>query len=337
MTVSTILRQTMNNKDLRDRFMAKKPCNEDFDLLVKWDVDAYDQDTGRLIFKFRKGVISAEQSALALASYRNVADMEPPSTSRASAAGELDVERLKAIRADVVGFVQESRGVGRLVLADGTELKSEVSNPVFSFLAGYGVARFTGKAVTNRISSHFPREWHDSLPFFQAIDRVHAAELPEVHALHLERIKLHPHWVIPGTALSTVTINVNYESAYHYDVGDFKPGYSTLSVVEVGEYDGGFLVFPQYRVAVDIRRGDVILNQSHMDMHGNTALIPKTEGARRISFVTYLKHRLAVTINRLDKPDGHSTSWFHGRKLSSSIEGNRDLIKTMKRARSRKK
>ena len=327
----------MDSSTLRDRFMAQKPSSEDFDCLVQEDTDAFDSATGRLIFKFRKGVVSPEASALALASYRNVADMEPASLSRASAAGDLDVNKLKAIRPDVVDFIQKSRGTGQLVLANGTVLKAQVSNPVFSFLAGYGVSRFTGKAVTNRITSHFPKEWRNSLPFFQAVNAVHARELPDIHALHLERIREHPHWVIPGTALSTVTINVNYESAYHYDVGDFKTGYSTLTVVEVGRYEGSFLVFPQYGIAVDIRQGDVILNQSHIDMHGNVPLIAETPGARRISFVTYLKHRLAGTVNCFDKPDEHSTSWHHGQKLSASIEGNRNILKAMKRQKKQPK
>lgn len=118
--------------------------------------------------------------------------------------------------------------------------------------------------------------------------------MPEVHSRMAERAASHPSWCIPGTALSTVAVNVNYASHYHRDSGDFRDGYSTLSVVEVGDYSGGLFVLPEHRIAVDVRGGDVLLVQSHVDVHGNT---PISGTGKRLSFVTYLKHALAGTIN----------------------------------------
>lgn len=329
----------MTHSEMKDRLMAKAPSTSDFDALIQEDTDFYDATDGRLVFRFRKNKIERASIEIARTSYLHIADIEPPSLSRASAAGDLDVSKLKAIRSDVVDFEQTSRGTGRLIVEDHLgnrrTLNSPMSNPVHSFLAGYGFARFTGKARTNRITSHFPIEWKHSIPFFQNIDRVHAELVPDIHKLHLERIKLHPKWVIEGTALSTCTINVNYESAYHYDVGDFKEGYSTLTVVEHGKYDGGFLVYPQYGAALDIREGDIIVNQSHMDMHGNTPLTPLTPGARRISFVTYLKHALGRAINRMDAPDGHASEWIGGRKLPASLAPRRDIMKQFAKHRRR--
>lgn len=126
-----------------------------------------------------------------------------------------------------------------------------------------------------------------------------------------------PAWCIEGTRLSSVTINVNYESHYHYDAGDFLNGYSTLSVVEVGKYGGGFLVFPRYRIAVDVREGDVLTCQSHVDLHGNypMQIDPATPvRAKRVSFVTYLKHKLGEAPNRLDAPDPVD-DWTEGRQI----------------------
>lgn len=56
----------------------------------------------------------------------------------------------------------------------------------------------------------------------------------------------------------------------------------------------GLLVFPQHRVAVDIREGDVLFMQAHRDIHGNTPIVGD---GKRLSIVTYLKHGLADTVN----------------------------------------
>ena len=221
-----------------------------------------------------------------------------------------------------------------MILADGRKLKSMVSNPVYSYLIGYGCARFTNEAVKNRLTKHFPDEWERTLPFFQAISRFHREMVPETHAIHLDRIREHPAWVIPGTALSTVTLNINYESAYHYDVGDFKDGFSTLAVVEVGEYDGGLLVLPQYRLALNVRTGGVAVKRSHIQLHGNTPVVARTPGAKRVSFVTYLKHNLAKAPNRLDRPDSHNDGWAHGKMV---LPSKRNILQQLGKRRASRK
>jgi len=215
---------------------------------------------------------------------------------------------------------------GHLVLDDGSVLKGQVSNPVYSYLAGYGTNRYSNDAVKNRLTMRYLKRWVHSLPFFQSIDAFHALAVPDVHALQVERVKRHPKWAIPGTGMSTTTINYNYESHYHYDVGDFKQGFSTITVIEVGKYSGALLVFPHYRIALDVRTGDVAVKQSHLHMHGNTKLVPLTPDAKRISFITYLKHRLADTDNRMTDPDEHDTGWRDGKQLFSS---NHDLTKKL--------
>ncbi len=275
----------------------------DYDHVVDRDETLVDAFTGRTVFVFRRRAVLAEAVALARSSWQDVATFARPSVTRRAAAGPVDLEAFKAIRPDVVGLVPLTSTTAHLKLADGRVLRQPMSNPVLSFLAGYGVDRFTKTARANLLTNNHPVRWTRSVPFFHAVDAVHAAELPAVHAVHLERIEArHPAWRIPQTALSTVTINVNYESRYHHDTGDFRDGYSALTVVERGAYDGGLFVLPGYRVAVDVREGDVLLCQSHVDLHGNTRMVKRTEDAQRLSFVVYLKHSLADAVNRLQRP-----------------------------------
>jgi hypothetical protein len=47
-------------------------------------------------------------------------------------------------------------------------------------------------------------------------------------------------------------------------------------------------VFPQYKVAADVRTGDFLAMDVHQ-LHGVTAIKLKTEGAERLSIVCYLR------------------------------------------------
>lgn len=322
MTERIVVKPVMDKSEVAKRFRGKPPRKDDYDLVVREDADVFDEN-GMLITRFRGNYIPEELTDIARECWSSLDVTEPPSTSRASAAGDPDLELIKQVHPHAVKLEPAGIGKAMVTMADGHTLKAPVSNPVYSYLAGYGINRFTKMARKNRLTRHFPLEWERSLPFFQAIDRFHAEMVPEVHALHVERVKRHPLWAIEGTALSTCTVNVNYESTYHYDVGDFKDGFSTLTVVEVGDYDGGELVLPQYRIALDVRTGGIAVKQSHLHMHGNMPLVPKTDGAKRVSFITYLKHALADMNNRLEGPLEHNEGWHRGKQI---IKNKRDVL-----------
>jgi hypothetical protein len=273
---------------------------DDYDVIVDSDTDL--TVDGRLVFAFRKGVITTAICDRARESWGDVDTFARPSVTRRAAAGPPSIEAFRAYRDDVAELVPATATTCHLRLTDGRVLKQPMSNPVLSYLAGYGVDRFTRTARANLLTNRYPGRWVRSLGFFRAVDEVHRAVLPAVNQKQRDRVALHPAWSIPGTGLSTITINVNYESRYHLDTGDFDEGYSALTVVEIGSYDGGYFVMPGHRVAIDVREGDVLLCQSHVDMHGNAPIVKRSDDAKRISFVCYLKHALASAVNRLDAP-----------------------------------
>jgi hypothetical protein len=333
--VDTIrVRPVLSTKELNAEWRAKPATDDHYDQVVDRDADVYDEETGKLLLRFRKGVIPDEHVRAAADAWMDIDEREPPSVTRASAAGELNIERLKEIHPRAVGYEPAGAYKCHLKLDDGRVLKATVSNPVYSYLAGYGINRYLNQAVKNRLTNHFPERWHATFPFWQSISATHKMLVPDVHASQLARIQRHPKWIIPGTAMSTSTLNINYESHYHYDVGDFKSGFSTITVIERGRYTGGLLVFPQYRIAVDVRTGDVGVKQSHLHMHGNTRLVQETPGAKRLSFITYLKHKLADVRNRLDDPDAHDDGWRDGVKI---LENNRDLTKRLQVHKAKRK
>ena len=86
---------------------ANAPCNDDFDIVFREDTDAYDEDTGELLFKFRKNVLS--HTDLPREVFGNITEEMKPSHSRNSAAGKVDLERLRTIRPDITSIVSTNK------------------------------------------------------------------------------------------------------------------------------------------------------------------------------------------------------------------------------------
>lgn len=266
--------------------------HEDFDRVVDKTCDLMGDD-GAYVFRFIKNALP-HRATVAGRAWIDIDTREPPSLTRRRAAGLLDLARFREWRPEIVGLEPVSPTSARPVLADGRTLRQVMSNPVRSYVAGYTLSRFGRIASPAALTRRHPHRWSRSLPLFAAVDAVLRDALPLAHRRMLNRANHHPAWRIGATALSTVAINVNYASHYHRDSGDYKDGYSTLTVIEDDDYTGGLFVMPGHRVAIDVREGDVLLCRSHVEAHGNT---PVVGAGRRVSFVTYLKHGLADAVN----------------------------------------
>jgi hypothetical protein len=145
---------------------------------------------------------------------------------------------------------------------------------------------------------HLP-EWETLHPVFRAVADRMREHVPDRYAAQMEEIsQTHPDWVVPGTPFTTITVNNTYPTGVHTDKGDLDKGFSTLFCLRRGEYTGGRFVFPEYRVAIDLQDGDLVLMDAHQ-WHGNTAIVCAcgerrtsfcdTCGAERISVVAYMR------------------------------------------------
>lgn len=186
-----------------------------------------------------------------------------------------------------------------------TRTRRVLSSVVGAVDPGPSVTRASGRSPACRLTawtgSHLP-EWHGLAPVFQAIDRQYQRWAPHEYAEQAAVAgRTHPDWLIPGTAFTTVTVNNTYSTGVHQDAGDLPSGMSTLAVARRGEYVGGHLVLPRYRVAFDLRDGDLLVFDAH-EWHGNTDMrCPHTEGAlarpcpegcERVSLVTYFRTKV---------------------------------------------
>lgn len=186
-----------------------------------------------------------------------------------------------------------------------TRTRRVISSIVGAVDPGPAVSRAAGRLPVCRLTAwtgkHLP-EWQELHPVFERINTELATHVPERWRTQAQAAQAtHPDWLIPGTVFTTVTVNNTYSTGVHQDAGDLPEGFSTLAVARRGDYRGGHLVLPRYRVAFDLRDGDLLLFDAH-EWHGNTEMWcphqaeplarPCPHGCERISLVTYFRTKV---------------------------------------------
>jgi len=141
-----------------------------------------------------------------------------------------------------------------------------------------------------------------ALPLFETAAKVFQENLPVRFAGQMEAMhRLGKDWQIGETPYTTLTINRDFRTAAHRDVGDLcesweshenPRGFSNLLVLDNGkQYQGFYLCFPEFRVAADIRAGDMIMMNAHR-IHSNAPAFAYEEGFERMSVVMYFRESM---------------------------------------------
>ena len=165
--------------------------------------------------------------------------------------------------------------------------------PFMSHLVGAknGIMGFFDKPQC-RLTDFSARDWEqfqETLPLIRKVNEIFRIYLPERFANQAEAVSdVDEKYIIPGTVFSTITDNLNFRTACHCDEGDFERGFGALTMLTRGEFWGGELAFPRYRVAVDYRMGDVLLCDVH-EVHGNLPIRGFEGEYSRLSLVCYLR------------------------------------------------
>ena len=132
-----------------------------------------------------------------------------------------------------------------------------------------------------------------SFPFLQQLAVGFKDLLPERYSNQMSAAsKLDSRYLVPETPFTTITVNKTFRTAAHYDAGDLTTGLSNLlTLSNDGKYTGGYLIAPEYRLAVNPRPGDLLLINNHEVMHANTPIVCE-EGSERISLVVYFREKM---------------------------------------------
>lgn len=179
----------------------------------------------------------------------------------------------------------------------GTSYAQSVNSGIAGFFDRYP------RIPYGRMTSYTEQNWEKytgCYPFMRKLSNQFKELLPRRYGVQARTAdKIDERFRVAGkdTPFTTITVNKNFRTAAHRDAGDLTEGFSNLSVIAKDkEWQGGYLVLPEFRVAVNIRPGDLLLINNHEGIHGNTELLPpegKTiEDMERISLVCYFREKM---------------------------------------------
>lgn len=185
-------------------------------------------------------------------------------------------------------------------IKEAEKVSSYISNtnyamPVFSGVAGW-FDRYP-RIPYGRATSYTEKNLEKfklSYPLLQKLSNAFSNLLPRRFAFQKSCIdKIDSEFHVPNTVFTTITVNKTFRTAAHRDAGDLHEGFSNLCVLTNGKnYSGGLLVLPEFRVAVNVRPGDLLLINNHFGIHGNTPIVLEEEGAERYSVVCYFREKM---------------------------------------------
>jgi hypothetical protein len=134
--------------------------------------------------------------------------------------------------------------------------------------------------------------WYSVRPYIVECNRVYAKHDKQLGGRHSiqRRAAASNKYHIGDTAFSTMAVNLwdvaqDGRSPAHPDDRDLPGSFAVISVARRHAYTGGYLVFPRFRVAFDLRETDVLLYDP-LQMHGNAPVIGQP-GWQRISTVLF--------------------------------------------------
>ena len=239
-----------------------------FNRVIRKDADVYNEN-GELILRFRKKVLPEKHMKVA---YDNIIHHARQYTStRGIYGGPTDKKKLvqhnTKIRSNIMGYFDTIS-----IIQKHNFREANMKTPC---------ARQTSFTMNH------PDKWKKIIPYIKSIDAQYKHLFPTEHNKQRKEALRTP-YVIANTAFSTLTTNLNVQSAVHTDSGDYPDGFGNLCVLTTGTYTGGYTGFPKYGIAVDVRMGDFLGMNVHL-YHANEPIIGKEGEYERLSIVSYLR------------------------------------------------
>lgn len=271
------------------------------------DVDIYDEDSHKLVAKFRKKIIDTSNvvdfntNVLSLAKRKK--------ENRGAASGMIERAKLRESVGDL--YDKKSYRTGYYVKSTGVKSKTKICNIAKSNVLGYIdlAPRNTGRKEAVSLCAYardYPDRYENCLPFITDIDDAFREVAQEKHENQYKMVN--DDYRMADTSFTTATVNYSWQSALHLDANNGKECYSAITVIRdrnnKNNYTGGYLLFPEYRIGFNIREGDLLISDTVENFHSNSPLIPTSEEVdgkwseqdinnnwhlNRISVVCYIK------------------------------------------------
>lgn len=277
--------------------------------IIKKDTDVYtNENPPKLLFKFRKNVF--DNKICYDAYHALVKHAQKKNYNRGSASGKLNINKLPKYARTIK---QKNKQKFRVYYQNkkGQTKKDHISNMALSNIAGYydqpdrnlfTKIKNPPKCRTTYFTAKYVDKWNKALPLLQQASLQFYKLVPERFNIQLKRAQKTPKYQIKNTPFSTITLNYNWRTACHQDKGDLETGFGNLIVLEknycennTSSYKGGYLGFPKWGIAVDVRHGDFLAMNVH-EWHCNTEIISKQKKKNygRLSIVCYLRKNMIL-------------------------------------------
>tara|TARA_R110001599_G_scaffold326495_1_gene539095 strand:- start:19 stop:852 length:834 start_codon:yes stop_codon:yes gene_type:complete len=131
--------------------------------------------------------------------------------------------------------------------------------------------------------------------FQKTLCGIYEKYLPELYNYDLQKARglVDDDYRLIDTPYTTANINVNHAIKYHKDSGNIKGSFSNVLILKE-HCNGGELVLPEYRIALEQSDGALCIFKGQEEIHGVMPLKPYKENFYRASVVYYtlaqLKH-----------------------------------------------
>ncbi len=224
--------------------------------------------------------------------------IEDKSTMRANCAGPIVKEEMEA-----KGLIEGEHYKLRTPNSYYVKTKSgkwgmiAYSNEINSVMIGFKRGRFTGAIDSSGWVKDNPKKWEELQDIAKWNERAFEKANSEVYHKQKSFCEkfIEPEYRIGNGIFTTMSANRYHvgqsaKMAAHVDSGDLNAGMTTMSHFREGDYEGAYLTFPRYGVAIDAPDNSVIIADSNQ-LHGVTQI--KGTG-QRFTCVAYCDNRLAT-------------------------------------------
>ena len=195
------------------------------------------------------------------------------------------------------------------------------ANEIYSVMAGWKRGRFTGGIE----ASGWTKDNPDKFEILKDISVYNEKAFEKVDSERYNAQKTFAETsILPEHRVGIVTtLSMNRYSdlglgskgmSVHVDSGDTEAGMTTMCHFRDKEYEGAYLTFPRYKIAIDAPHNSVIIADS-LELHGVTQI--KGEGTR-YTCVAYCDRRLA-TMGQLGKTPKKIGKYSEGATLGEFL------------------
>lgn len=161
-----------------------------------------------------------------------------------------------------------------------------------AFSAVLGTIDRSGRMPWGRLTKPTVDRFEDfegQVPLYREVDNMLKTTMPKTWKVLSKRFKQvkDDAYNLFGTCFTSITMNWNFQVAYHYDGNNAKDAAAALTVMEKGTYEGSEFVFPQLRLAFNLRHGDFLGGDNQGLMHGMMPFKKCSDDYESVWFVFY--------------------------------------------------